>query len=412
MKKTCVCSGCRTSICIEDLSHRELFELAAIPAVDHFSQDKSASLESKLYPLSIYQCPTCKLVQVSESPSVELFYERYIYESSSSPDMRDNFISLKESILELITDNQRVKRVLDIGCNDGLLLSLFDEDSYELYGTDPSPIAKKAQKTNYTLFSEYFPGQHALKNGPYDVIIGTNSLAHIPNIGDCFSSIASILADDGFLVIEVSDFERMGDAGAWDYIYHEHLYYYTVESLATLLKSNGLNIIRVDDVPTKGGSLRVFANKKCTNTMFQNESSATNILDALKKSYAGCVDCYQSLGQKYPHANIYGYGACATGSVALAQSSFFRRIEKIIDDNPKRQGLFTPHWGQEVVPLSNIKFQAGDLVIVFAWRFIDKIEKNITEYCHRMHMVKPLIVNAMHPWSASRHLDSSVRQGT
>jgi len=162
-------------------------------------------------------------------------------------------VSLKEAILREVPLNKAQVKVLDIGCNDGLLLSMFiSHKQFRLYGTDPSPVAQNASKGSFSLHSEYFPGASTKSAAPYDVIIETNSLAHIPEIGKCFEAIADILADDGILVIEVSDFDQMVAKGAWDYIYHEHLYYYTKQSLISMLAERGLEVYRIDEITTKG----------------------------------------------------------------------------------------------------------------------------------------------------------------
>ena len=313
--------------------------------------------------------------------------------------MYANFLSLKEAILQEVKNVDQRISILDIGCNDGLLLSMFKElTCFTLYGTDPSPIALKASSGNYTLHSEYFPGPKTKAAGPYDIIIGTNSLAHIPDIGKCFKEIKEILADDGILVIEVSDFEQMARKGAWDYIYHEHLYYYTKSSLTLILSEHGLDVYRIDDIGTKGGSIRVFAKKSSCHmpsSRLESEMQCPAIA-TLKRKYRESIESYTTLARGLASSpKLYGYGACATGSVTISQHQIFRSLESIIDDNVNRQGLFAPHWGVPVIPLNDVSFAPDDIVIVFAWRFIEQIREKILNYCNSNDLPVPIIVKSI-----------------
>ena len=399
MPATIKCANCEKEVELKDLQSAKSLLLKPIPPVDLFEQTIAKSKEHNLYPLGIYECSSCSLIQIIESPSANLFYDNYIYTSTSSPDMKTNFIHLKEAILSEANLSKPEIKVLDIGCNDGLFLSMFKgEEQFHLFGTDPSPIAKKAAGDNFVLHSEYFPGLATKAAAPYDLIVGTNSLAHIPNIGDCFAAIKEILSKDGILVIEVSDFNLMVDKGAWDYIYHEHLYYYTKTSLAAILASRGLEIFRIDDILTKGGSLRVFAKHldRKLSTPILAHNIKTSPIPKLKTKYDNCLKFYSELEGSMPEeATLYGYGACATGSVTMSQHPFFRRLHCLIDDNNVRQGLFAPHWATEVVPLNQIIFANADIVVVFAWRFIESITCNIKEYCRKNDMPIPKIIGSI-----------------
>lgn len=393
------CANCGNEVELKDIKSSERFLLKPIPPVDFFEQTFVDSKALNLYPLGIYECSLCSLIQIIESPPANLFFDNYIYTSSSSPDMKANFLNLKESILAEISFSKPQIKILDIGCNDGLFLSLFkDHKQFSLYGTDPSPVAKKAAEENFILHSEYFPGLATKAAAPYDLIVGTNSLAHIPNIGDCFSSIKEILSADGILVIEVSDFNQMVDKGAWDYIYHEHLYYYTKASLISILASRGLYIFRIDNIPTKGGSLRIFAKHLSgdPSIIISAHDNQNLSIPALKAKYENCLRLYEKLEECIPEdATLYGYGACATGSVAMAQHSIFNRLHSIIDDNIYRQGLFAPHWGTQIVPLESVSFSSDDIVFVFAWRFIDAISNRIFAYCQKVNLPLPRIIRSI-----------------
>ena len=394
------CQNCHTVVDENHLEDFEHFDLEPVPPVDWFNKCQEKALLADMYALGIYECPECGLIQVKKTPPKEIFYDNYIYTSSSSPDMSSNFESLVSVIGELVDLENKDLKILDIGCNDGLLLSKFKSSrNIQLFGCDPSPVARESCKGGYRLFSEYFPGPLTREAGLYDVIIGTNSLAHIPNIGNCFHEIAALLSSGGMLVMEVSDFKDMSSLGAWDYIYHEHLYYYTEESLSCILRSHGFEVLRVDKISTKGGSLRVFATKDMSvKKEKKREDGQAKEIRELRKCYETALRSYRHLSEYIEKKNVrlLGYGACATSSVTIAQHALFRRVTAIIDDNRDRQGLFAPNSGIPIVALESIEFNENDVVIVFAWRFIEPIRDKLKAICSRNGWPMPLVVDAVH----------------
>ena len=402
MVKSLFCNGCFAPINPHDpeVSHLVLKD---IPPVDYFLEDRESASNVSRHNLGIIKCPKCKLVQIESSPPPQYFYDNYIYTSSSSPDMRDNFVDLQQKIFEEAISKTNLIKMLDIGCNDGLFLKLFATDNrFDLYGTDPSPVALNAVDGSYELHHEYFPAEKTLSSAPYDIIVGTNSLAHIPKIGQVFQRIYDILAEGGIFIMEVSDLDSMAKEGAWDYIYHEHLYYYTRESILNLFKLSGLEVYKFELIKTKGGSLRVFARKSDSS----NPAIATSSIKVeedpftkLELSFEGCLTTYDLISDliSKSQGSLYGYGACATGSVTISQHSLFKNLVAIVDDNELRQGLFSPWSAVPVVPIKDISFKAEDIVIVFAWRFIESIRRNITIHCQQNNLPCPKINNSMHP---------------
>jgi len=393
------CQNCQWEGGDSQLKEFQHFDLEPIPAVDLFSRRKGEAIKCDLYPLGIYECPRCGLIQVKQTPPKETFYENYIYTSSSSPDMSSNFDDFVKVLANLIDLENSALKVLDIGCNDGLLLSKFSHlDNVRLIGCDPSPVSKEFCNDRYTLHSEYFPGPLTKADGPYDIIIGTNSLAHIPDIGNCFKEIADMLTNEGMLVMEVSDFKEMSNLGAWDYIYHEHLYYYTEESMIEILRSHGLKVVKVDRIATKGGSLRVFATKSSSETKALPKRERCEELSMLRSRYKSALRTYDNLAEHLRKKNcrLFGYGACATSSVTIAQHPVFQKVDALIDDNKKRQGLYAPSSGIPILSLESVEFKENDIVIVFAWRFIQDIKKKIQDLCTKNAWPVPIIIDALH----------------
>ena len=168
-----ICQFCNFNNDLEEDCTLSYFKLKPIPPVDFFQDNEEIAKQIPLYDLAIYKCKQCGLIQIENSPPANIFYDDYIYSSSSSPDMKSNFIDLSESISNLFnaTTNAQIK-ILDIGCNDGLLLEQIHRvvPNAKLYGTDPSPVAQKNTAIFYELHHEYFPGEKTIQNGLYDLI--------------------------------------------------------------------------------------------------------------------------------------------------------------------------------------------------------------------------------------------------
>ena len=401
---TAHCQNCHKTQLVNNIEKEYIINLRPIPAVDMFMADIDSAYRQELYNLSIFKCINCDLVQIVSSPPSSKFYDEYIYTSSSSTDMKKNFLDLSKTLKIYIDPSLSDQiKLLDIGCNDALLLSTIKSQypNIRLYGTDPSPVSKHSNPDFFTLHSEYFPGKQTSMNGPYDLIIGTNSLAHIPDIGRCFREIKRLLTPKGVFVMEVSDLFKMAKIGAWDYIYHEHLYYYTESTLVNILCQYDLVVTDVQEIPTKGGSLRLVVRHKSPQYLTvhnsYNGTAGVNPLNSLRESYKSTLQLCDSYESKLGNSSrVYGYGACATASVAMSQHSFFRNLICLIDDNPQRFALYSPHWGVQVKSLSDIVFDGEDIIIVYAWRFINNIAKNIAKHCLAKSMPTPRILNAMH----------------
>jgi SAM-dependent methyltransferase len=378
----------------------DYLSLSPIPSVDAFQRTLENAKKLPLYDIGIYRCCKCGLVQVTSSPSNSVFYDNYIYSSSSSPDMRSNFVDLVQTISKFLPHKESFS-VLDIGCNDGLLLGIFHEmfPKASLHGTDPSPIAKQNPHRIEHIYNEYFPGPLTQTGAPYDVIVGTNSLAHIPEIGKVFSSVIDHLAEGGLFVMEVSNIDDMAAIGAWDYIYHEHLYYYDKRFLFNLCHDLNLEILCLDPIPTKGGSLRLIARNNPAAVSHSQFTTCNPFItqvepiESLSLSYTASLEHYDELLSSLPEdKHIYGYGACATSTVTISQHKLFDRLSFVFDDNPARQGLFSPYHGIPTAPVNSISFKEGDIIIVFAWRFQHMITQRVISYCQDRLMPVPTII--------------------
>lgn len=399
-KEKKICAACKHE---NILSKENQFDLKNIPPVDFYSRDKQKCKELYKHPIGIYVCEKCGLVQVKDSPDQKLFYENYIYESSSSRDMKNNFEELIKKIQEYKELNSEV-HILDIGCNDGLLLKEIKKKSSKvknLAGIDPSPISGQLNKLGIKIEKNYFPKTSKFQENEFDIITSTNAFAHIPNIAEATEKVVSLLKDQGLFIVEVSDFDKMNELKAWDYIYHEHLFYYTKDSIMKLLEAKGLKVIEIQEINTKGGSIRVIAKKEARQKEKEKKErvdkgkNSVKRIQTMQENYRQWKQNKDKFFEEHSGMRFIGYGACATASVTIAQSKKFNQLDYIIDDNKKRQNTFAPATTVEVKGLNAIKFQKNDIIIVFAWRFIKEIKQGITEYCNRNNFYQPKVVRSI-----------------
>ena len=223
---------------------------------------------------------------------------------------------------------------------------------------------------------------------------------HICKYREATDKVVKLLKNDGLFIVEVSDFEKMQEMKAWDYIYHEHLFYYTKKSLSHLLETRGMKIVEVQQIETKGGSIRVIARKSSGMSDKKMESNNAGTVELqnikeLKKSYEKWKHSKDEFFHENEGKRLIGYGACATASVTIAQGNEFKTLHCIIDDNKKRQGTFSPNTCIKVKSLDEFVFEKDDVIIVFAWRFVEEISRKIVKYCKSKSYPCPKIVRSI-----------------
>jgi len=237
-----------------------------IPPVNTMPVVGTLAEEQPAYPLEMIRCSDCGLVQIGleVAPQI-LFPESYPYLSGSTRILRTNFADLRsESEALLGLDKQRL--VIDIGSNDGTLLSNFKEAGYPVLGIDPSQAADVANsrgiETIKTYFSRDTAQRIAAERGQAQLVTAANVFAHIGNVHSLVEGIVDLLGPDGVFISESHYLLDLVETVQYDTIYHEHLRYYALGSLKYLLAQHGLEVFDVRRIPTHGGSIRVYAARK------------------------------------------------------------------------------------------------------------------------------------------------------
>lgn len=270
MKKVKTTFGTNSSITINECQicadpHLEtILSLGYIPPVST-SQEINKSQGQMHYPTPVLYCPKCHLVQIGVivDPKI-LFLPEYTYTSSTTRILRENFMELYKESSSLIDINKQ-DLVIDIGSNDGNLLSNF-KDNHRVLGITPENEGKTAIKKGIPTIIDFFntPVVKIVikKHGKAKIITATNVFAHIEDVNTVVKNILSLLQTDGVFISESHYVMPLIKTLQYDTMYHEHLRYYSLHSLQYLLNLHGLEIFHAKQIPTHGGSIRVYASRK------------------------------------------------------------------------------------------------------------------------------------------------------
>ena len=305
-----------------------------IPPVNTMPAVGSTAVEQAAYPLELLRCEDCTLVQIGLEVDQEvLFPYSYPYLSGSTRILRENFADLYrevQPIMNLGPDDF----IVDIGSNDGTLLSNFHEAGHRVLGVEPSQAGEVARQRGIETTTAYFNKENAARlrvsHSPAKAITAANVFAHIGDIHTVVEGITELLTDDGIFVSESHYLASLVETLQYDTIYHEHLRYYALGSLKNLLESHGLEVFHAHRIPTHGGSIRVFAGRKGqhdireTVAQILGEEDAAGITDGTaltdfaKRTVQSKLDLYGLLAPlKAEGARIYAIGAPSRASTLI-----------------------------------------------------------------------------------------------
>ena len=375
---------------------RELFKflnLGLMPIPNGFLKIEDTNKPEDKYELSCLSCENCGLVQLTNMVNPNLMFKNYVYVPSESKTMMDNFSSLSHQIFSASKLGKK-SLVVDIGSNDGSLLSFFKNYGTKILGVDPAEnLAKIAEMKGIPTEIRSFNLKNAKilkkKYGSADVITATNVVAHINDLHNFFKGISHLLSKNGVFVTEFPYLLELIRGTEFDTIYHEHLSYFSLKPWITLVESYGFEIVNVQKLLIHGGSIRLTHKKegkrnRIAEHMVKNMISVEEKYGIYNKKTLSAfsyrvdtlkIELMNLLRHlKRKRKKIVGYGAAAKGNILTNYFNIGPKIlDYIVDSTPYKQGLFTPGKHIPVYRENRLAIDKPDYALILAWNFADEI---------------------------------------
>ena len=353
------------------------------------------------YPLDLAFCPSCSLVQITETVPPEVLFRDYVYFSSFSDTMLRHATDLAEALVAE-RDLGPESLVIEAASNDGYLLGVYRALGVGVLGIEPARnIAAVAEERGVATIPEFFDSELAARlvaeGTRADVFHAHNVLAHVAGLNDFVGGIATVLAEDGVAVIEVPYVKDMLDRCEFDTIYHEHLCYFSLTALDALVRRHGLALADVARVPIHGGSLRLRVGHEPTTTPSEAvtallaEERAWGVTEAA--TYRSFGDRVRELGHELVGmlerlrsggARIAAYGAAAKGSTLLNVFGIGpETVEFVVDRSTHKQGRYMPGVRIPIAPPERLVAEMPDYVLILAWNLADEVIAQQDDYRRR-----------------------------
>jgi methylation protein EvaC len=368
----------------------DFFNLGFIPVCDDFRLDEHESLNLRRVPLSTLLCRNCFHFELNHKEDCRDLYSNYLYRSSHSSDLDSHFTNYVNYLKSLFPAglSSLSAPVLDVGCNDGILLRKIGEifGATELYGVDPSPACLEVGN-NIRVFQDFFSSDLIRRENfaqKFELIVSNNTFANIEDITTFFSCLKNCLSKDGFLIIETGYGPLTLINEVWDMVNHEHYHYFSLKSLEALAYRNNMRLVDASIVETKGGSIRaVFCNFNSKANVRMSEFGSLATLERLMFRFPNVIierinyrlQALRADAQALlrSHSDLALIGASAGGTILVHLLGFDKTKVILLDDNASRHGRYLPGTSIRVRPFDDVVNFENLVIINLAWRFSEDI---------------------------------------
>lgn len=354
----------------ESKKFTSIVNLGKHPLVNRLVEKKNLKQKDPYFQLHVKQCNRCKLAQLKEIIDSDEIYKKvdYLYFSSEMPNLEKYFKIYANDLKKRFLKKNDL--VVEIGCNDGLMLQNFKKN-YKILGVDPATnVILRALRRNISAVPEFFTDEIAKKIvnewGQAKLIYGNNCIAHLNNLKDVAKGVSRLLVKGGVFVVECNYWGRMVKDTNYGLIYHDHFSYFSVKNLTNFGRKYGLYAFDSIVTDAQGGSLRIFfcKGKKKPTLRYKkllNQEEKTK-LNTFKTSAQYRKRVYKTTGKlkkiinelKRKKYKISGYGAAAKGMTIIKSSGIGKKhLDYFVDDSPAKQGLYTA--GDKIPIISRAK---------------------------------------------------------
>ena len=367
---------------------KEIIKFNDFPLSGCFLKDRSHIINEKIYPLTLLYCDNCNTGLIKEIINQDNLFTNinesgYYYYSSTITYLIEHFKNLSNLLIKIYPNK---KKILEIGCNDGVFINNFVNKNYSIIGIDPSETISKIISNEIIKYNNYFDENicnEILTNyGKQDIIVCCNCLAHIDNINVIYKNIKKLLSDDGVLIIEVHYLKQIIYNYNFDFIYHEHMSYYTISTIIKICEVNNLYLKDIEFIDTHGGSLRAFITQPINNIFYNNSldkyiyeeqniniqiNNLFNDLNEWKNKLINIIDEIKRSEQL-----LIGYGASGRTNMIINYLSI--KFDIILDDSPYKIGSYMPYYHNKIIDSKDI-FTNNNIKCIFilAWPYTKSI---------------------------------------
>lgn len=381
------CRFCQTEL------EQVFLDLGTAPPSNAFLNEEQLHLAELYFPLKLFTCRTCFLVQVDEvQDHAALFNNDYVYFSSFSRSWLEHakrYADAASGLLNLGSSSL----VVEIASNDGYLLQYFQEMRIPCIGIEPTAGTANAARlkgieTVERFFGRAFADEFTAERGRADLIIGNNVLAHVPDINDFVSGIAAALKDEGVASFEFPHIMEMISNNQFDTVYHEHFSYLSFHTVQRIFAAHGLRLWDVERLGTHGGSLRIWAclaksgrpdSNRVADLLALEDTSGMTSLDYYAK-FQGAAESVKNqflsflIAQKKAGKCVAAYGAAAKGCTLLNYAGIKPDLlPYVVDASPHKQGKYLPGSRIPVLDESVLRTLKPDFIIILPWNLKDEI---------------------------------------
>jgi SAM-dependent methyltransferase len=377
--------------------HHTFVDLGLSPLANAYLRPAQLNQMEPFYPLHVYVCEGCFLVQLEEFASPELIFSDYAYLASYS----DTWLCHARSYVEMANARFNLSdrsQVVEIASNDGYLLQYFVAKGIPVLGIEPAAnVAETAMAKGIPTRVEFFGEETArlmvAEGIQADLVVGNNVLAHVPQLNDFVRGLKILLKPHGTITLEFPHLLRLMAENQFDTIYHEHFSYFSCITVERLFAAHGLTLFDVEELPTHGGSLRIYA-RHAEDGSRPLEARVRELLHRERAAGLTELKCYGSfadrvretktklweflIGAKRHGKSVAGYGAPAKGNTLLnycgIRTDF---IDYTVDRSPVKQGLFLPGTHIPIHPPDVLKERRPDYLFVLPWNLQDEIMREV-----------------------------------
>jgi hypothetical protein len=379
----------------DSLLHHTFADLGTSPLSNSYLSREELEQAEAFYPLHVHVCDTCYLVQLPEHHPPEHIFSDYLYFSSYSTSWLEHAVRYTEHVTQRFALNES-SHVVEIASNDGYLLRYFKERNIPVLGIEPAhnvaAVAKSAGiPTVVKFFGVELATTLAAERQQADLLVGNNVLGHVPNINDFVAGLQIMLKPDGVFTAEFPHVLQLMAHNEFDTIYHEHFSYWSLLALDKVFVAHGLALFDVEELPTHGGSLRIYA--RHSDRVLGEYGITPRLQEVRARELAAGLDrmeTYAVFGEKVRETKrhllqflieakcqgktIVGYGAPAKASTLLnycgVRTDF---LDYTVDRSPHKQGRFMPGTHIPIYHPDRVRETRPDYLLILPWNLKQEI---------------------------------------